>query len=211
MTRSWAERHAPQEKRAEIPHRVPADDLVVIATSAGGVSALPRVLSPLPAEFPAAVAVVQHRSAALPLLLPELLARRTPLTVKIAQEGELLHGGTIYIAPPDLHMVLHADRTVHLVDGHKIRHVRSSANPLFESAAAVFRGHLIAIVLTGTGRDATDGVQAVKASGGIVIVQEPTGAEHASMPQSAIDSGSVDSVLPLEEIGPTLVRLLGRP
>ena len=97
-------------------------------------------------------------------------------------------------------------------DGRRIRFLRSSANPLFESAAKVFEGHVIAVVLTGYGRDGTDGVQGVKIHGGTVIAQDLATSEQWSMPQSAIQSGAVDYVLPLSAIGPALNDLVhGRP
>src|SRR5262245_25275349 len=84
----------------------------------------------------------------------------------------------------------------------RVRGVFSSANPLFASAAAAFRNRMVAVVLTGSGMDATDGVQAVKAYGGIVIAQDQSTAEPFSMPQSAIKSGAVDYVLPIGTIAP---------
>jgi two-component system chemotaxis response regulator CheB len=98
-----------------------------------------------------------------------------------------------------------ADLRVALADGRKIRGVLSSANPLFESAARALPSRVIAVVLTGYDRDGTDGVQAVKRSGGIVIAQDEATSESFGMPRSAIETGCVDRVLPLQEIGPALV------
>jgi two-component system chemotaxis response regulator CheB len=86
--------------------------------------------------------------------------------------------------------------------------LRSSANPLLESAAAVFGGRLVAVVLSGTGSDATDGVQTVKAHGGIVIAQDKASSEHWDMPEAAVKSGVVDYVLPIVNIAPTLNALV---
>ena len=97
-----------------------------------------------------------------------------------------------------------ADRRFHYHDGRRIRFVRPSANPLFESAARVFDGHTIAVVLSGGGSDATDGVQDVKAKVGTVIAQDECTSEHWHMPRSAIESGAVDHVPPVEAIGPML-------
>lgn len=184
-------------------------ELVVIAASAGGIDALGRLLAALPADFPVPIAIVQHRTARAPELLPRILARRTALTVKLAEEGELAAPGIVYVAPADQHLVVAGDRTLHLTDGRRIKFLRSSANPLMESAAEALDGHVVAVVLTGSGSDSTDGVQAVKVSGGLVIAQDPATAQHAGMPQAAIASGSVDWVLPLDEIAPALVRLVG--
>jgi two-component system chemotaxis response regulator CheB len=86
--------------------------------------------------------------------------------------------------------------------------VYSSANPLLESASAVLDGRVIAVVLSGTGSDATDGVQSVKAGGGRVIVQDKASAQYWDMPRAAVQSGAVDRVLPLEEIAPALIAIV---
>lgn len=186
-------------------------ELVVMAASAGGVTALRSLLAELPADFPLPIAVVQHRTAVRPNMLAHVLGRRTSLIVKNAEEGEAMRAGTIYLAPPDAHMTVRADRTVALHDGHKIRHVLSSANPLFESAAEALKGRVIAVVLTGYDRDATDGVQAVKKSGGIVLAQSEASSLVYSMPQSAIATGSVDHILALHDIPLKLMRLAREP
>jgi two-component system chemotaxis response regulator CheB len=189
--------------------RVPADAVVLLAASAGGVPALLEIVAGLPAGFPAAVIVVCHRTARTPSLLRELLARRTVLTVREVSQGDTIEAGTIYVAPPDLHVLVQPDRTLALTDGRLIRYVRSSANPLFESAGRVFRDRVVAVVLTGWGMDATDGVQAVASHGGIVIAQDPASAQVPGMPTSAIQTGCVQLVVPLPAIATTVVGLVG--
>lgn len=183
-------------------------DLVAIAASAGGVEAIGTLLSGLPPDFPLPIAIVQHRTGNPPNLLATVLARRTTLSVKTAEQGEVMHPGTVYLAPPDLHLTVRPDRSAALVAGAPIRHVRSSANPLFESAARALGGRVIAVVLTGGDRDATDGVQSVKQGGGVVLAQDERTSQVFSMPRSAIQTGCVDLVLPLEDIAPTLIRLV---
>jgi two-component system chemotaxis response regulator CheB len=180
----------------------------VLAASAGGVTAVRHLLSTLPADLPVPIVLVQHRSAKLPFLLADVLARRTALTVKNVVEGERLQAGTVYVAPPDQHLRITMDHTVALSDGHRVRHVLSSANPLFSSVADVFHNRVIAVVLTGWGADATDGVQAVSQAGGVVIAQDQASAEQFAMPRSAIQTGCVDYILSLDEIGPVLLQLL---
>jgi two-component system chemotaxis response regulator CheB len=179
---------------------------VVIGASAGGLEALTRVLSALPAGFPAAIVIVQHRTPDKPSLLEPILARRTRLIVTTAHEGEVLAPGVVYVAAPDLHVTVGAEGRLAYHDGTRIRGVRSSANPLFESAAEVFGSRLIAVVLSGSGMDATNGVQHVKARGGTVIVQDRATAGHFGMPGSAILTGAVDQVLPIDAIAPALVE-----
>lgn len=185
-------------------------DLIAMAASAGGLPALLRILAALPATLDVPIVIVLHRTASSPQILPTILRRRSALPVKLAEQGELLEANHVYVAPADSHLVVLPDRTLHLRDGRRIKHVLSSANPLFESAATVLKSRVIAVVLTGSGTDATDGVQAVKGEGGIVIVQNPAEAAHPGMPTSAIQSGAVDYIVPLDEIAPLLLRLTGQ-
>ncbi len=182
-------------------------EAVVMAASAGGVAALGTLLAALPPDFPLPIAIVQHRSARHPHMLAKVLGRHSTLPVKMAEEGEVMRKGMVYLAPFDLHMTISAERVLTLADGHKIRHVRSSANPLFESAAEALHGRVIAVVLTGYDSDGTDGVQAVKRAGGAVIAQDEASSHAFAMPHSAIATGSVDCVLPLHDIARELVRL----
>ena len=182
--------------------------VVVIAGSAGGVAALVDLVAQLPADFPAAIVIIQHRSRTKTSLLDQILSRRTSLTVRAATAGEPLVPGVVYIARPDLHLTVNPESRFEYVNGTRVRGVLSSANPLLESAAPIFNDRLIAVVLTGSGLDATDGVQTVKACGGIVIAQDEATSLHFGMPGSAIKTGAVDRVLPLQSIVPALVELV---
>lgn len=193
--------------RIETSPRQRRYEAVVIAASKGGVRALQKLLSGLPPDFSLPVAVVQHRTTQQPNELARVLGRRAAVPVKLAEEGEIMQPGTVYLAPPDLHMTVRPDRSLAFVDGRRIHHLRSSANPLFESAAESLHGRVIAVVLTGYDHDGTDGVQTVKHRGGIVIAQDQATSERFDMPRSAIQTGSVDHILPLEKIAGELVRL----
>jgi two-component system chemotaxis response regulator CheB len=192
--------------RAERPFARPW--MIAIAGSAGGVTALVDLLAQLPADLPAAVVIVQHRSATKQSLLEGILSRHASLPVQMAAAGTPLLPGRVYIARPDLHLRVDAERRFSYVDGTRVRGVLSSANPLLESAAPVFRDRLIAVVLTGSGLDATDGVQSVKAYGGTVIAQDQATSLFFGMPGSAIRTGAVDHVLPLAAIAPALVEMV---
>ena len=184
---------------------------MVIAASAGGIQALQRLLSALPSDFPIPIAVVQHRTGNAPNLLARVLGRHTALKVKTAEDGETISPGTVYLAPPREHLIVRRDASLALVNGRKIRHVSSSANPLFASAAQVFGDGVIAVVLTGGDSDATDGVQTVNHLGGIVIAQDQATSAVFGMPHSAIQSGAVHAILPLSAIAPELLRLVKVP
>lgn len=183
--------------------------LVAIAASAGGVHAVRALLSALPANLPVPVVLALDSSAVEPELLSLILARVSSLPVRLVQPGLAVRPGTVYVAPRDTHLVLGPERRFEFMHGGRIRQVLPSANPLFASAAEVL-GPVVAVVLTGMGQEGTDGVQAVKAAGGAVIAQDPATARCLPLPRSAIASGAVDYVLPLDRIGPALVELLDR-
>jgi two-component system chemotaxis response regulator CheB len=188
--------------------RPSAFDIIAIAASAGGLSALSQLLAALPGDFPAAIVVVQHLDPRHRSLMAEILSRRTNLKVKEAQEGERLDAGTVYIAPPNRHLLVNADRTLSLTQTELVHFVRPSADLLFESVAASFKERAIAIVLSGTGSDGSMGVQAIKKMGGTVIAQDEKSSEYFGMPQAAVQTGSADFVLPLGEIAPALITLI---
>jgi hypothetical protein len=115
--------------------------------------------------------------------------RRAPLPVALATSGDGISLGVVYLARPDQHLTVRPDRHFAYTDGTRIKFLRSSANPLFETAARAFDGRLIAVVLTGGGSDATDGVQTVKANGGVVIAQDKATSEQWGMPEAAVRTG----------------------
>jgi two-component system, chemotaxis family, protein-glutamate methylesterase/glutaminase len=178
--------------------------VIVIAASAGGFQGLLTILSTLPGEMPAAILVVLHRPPRAENGLVQIFSRYTRMPVQMAVDGQPVEANVVYIARSDQHLRLTLGGRFMYVDGARIRHLRSSANPLLESAAAAFGDRVIAVVLSGTGQDGTDGVRKVKAHGGIVIAQDCASSEHWDMPEAAVKSGAVDYVLPLVDIGSAL-------
>jgi len=154
--------------------------------------------------------VVQHLDPRHRSLMAEILGRVTALTIKQAEEGDRLAPRTVYIAPPDRHLLVNPDRTLSLSQSELVHFVRPSADLLFESVAASHRERAIAVILTGTGSDGTMGVQAIKKMGGTVIAQDEGTSEFFGMPGAAIRTGVVDFVLPLKDIGPALTKLIVR-
>ena len=185
-------------------------DVVAMASSAGGLTALSGVVSALPPGFGAGVVIVQHLDPRHRSLMADILGRRTSLPVKQAEAGDLLEEGRIYTAPPNKHLLVNADRSLSLTETELVHFVRPSADLLFESVAASFRERAIAVVLTGTGSDGAMGVRAIKKMGGTVMAQDES-AEFFGMPQAAIETGVVDFVLPLPEIISALLTLVPAP
>ncbi len=182
--------------------------LIAICASGGGVNALTQVLSALPLDFPAAIAIVQHIAPNYPSLLADILSRRTQLQVKFAEAKDVLRPGTVYIAPPDQHLLVNSDNSLCLSRSELVHYIRPSADLLFESVAASFKQRAIATVLTGMGSDGAMGVRAIKQMGGKVIAQDRTTAEFFAMPEAAINTGDVDLVVPLNEIALKLIDLV---
>jgi two-component system chemotaxis response regulator CheB len=180
--------------------------LVVIAASAGSLPAIMDVLEPLPSDFAAAIALVQHRGPEQPERLIELLARRTRLRVQHAQDGAALEPGTVYVCPPGVHMT--TEHCVRLFDGPRLRFVRPNADLMFESVGNAYGERAIGVVLSGAGSDAALGSVAIANAGGVVIAQDLRSCEHASMPKAVLEIGSVDRLLTPVEIAAELLRLV---
>lgn len=183
-----------------------AYDVIAMAASAGGIAAFGEVLAALPAGFPASIVVVQHLDPRHRSLMADILRRRTSLEVVQASEGDRISPGTVFIAPPDRHLLLNPDGRLSLTQTELVHFVRPSADLLFESVAASYKDRAIAVVLTGTGSDGSMGVRAIKKMGGTVIVQDQKSAEFSGMPSAS--TGDADFVLPLDEIAPALVTLV---
>ena len=186
-----------------------ATAVAAFAASLGGLDALRTILGNLPTGFPAAILVVRHTTPDHQSRLAELLGIRTLIRVKEAVEGDVLLAATAYVAPPDHHMVVNADGTLSLSRSPRVHFVRPSADPTLQSLALAFKERAVAVVLTGGGSDGSQGAKAVKGMGGTVIVQDKASSVDFSMPKAAINTGCVDFILPLVEIAPALVRLVG--
>ena len=181
--------------------------LVAVASSAGGIHGVSVLLDGLGADLGVPVLLVQHLDPRHRTLIAEVLGRRTALRVKLAELEERVLPGTVYVAPPDRHLLIDSRGFLSLSSTAAVHFVRPSADVLFASVAASYGSRAIAVVLTGTGSDGADGAVAVRHSGGTVIVQDPRTAQFAGMPDAAVAAGAADFVLPLEGI-PAMLREL---
>ncbi len=180
---------------------------VVMGISMGGVGALKRVLGALPPDYPLPILVAQHISPISQDGLPVLLNTLCQIHVKEADEGELPGPGTVYIAPPNYHLLVEPQGWLGLSTDPPVCFARPSVDVLFESAAAVYRAGLIGIVMTGAGSDGSQGLKRIKESGGLTIVQEPGDAEAASMPRHALQAVRPDYLVTLATLPQLLMRL----
>lgn len=186
----------------------PRFDAVALVASLGGIEAVQEVLSALSADFPAPVVVVQHGrpSADDPGRLGRVLRRRSALTVRVAADGLGLQPG-VTVVPTGRTATLDAEGRFTLGDGPPVQ----GGDVLLRSLAGTLGAGVIGVVLTGMLHDGAHGVRAVKRAGGRVLVQDPGTARAAGMPSSAIATGCVDFVLPLDRIGPALIALVMAP
>jgi two-component system chemotaxis response regulator CheB len=180
--------------------------IVVIGASQGGLHALEQVLGRLPADFPAPLLIVQHRAEEAPSLLVGLLRSHARMEVCEAEDKSALRPGCVLVAPAGYHALVEPGH-VELSKEAEVRFSRPSIDLALESAAGAYGRDTVGVVLTGANDDGSRGLAAIRRAGGVAIVQDPTGAESRSMPDAAIAAAAPQWVLPLEEIGPRLVRL----
>ncbi len=185
-------------------------DIVVIGTSAGGVTALIELVKTLPADFPAPIFVVQHVPPDSQSILPQLLSAVSTLPAKHPLDGEPVQAGVIYVARPDHHLLVEGDRVL-VKRGPKENRFRPSIDALFRSAAYAYGPRVIGVVLTGYLDDGTSGLWSVQRMGGLAVVQDPRDALAPAMPANALEFVAADYIVPLAELGALLVRLTTEP
>jgi two-component system, chemotaxis family, protein-glutamate methylesterase/glutaminase len=184
--------------------------IVAIGISTGGPNALQYLFSQLPNDFPGCLLVVQHMPEGFTDMFARRLDESSPIEVKEAQSGDLLLAGRALICPGNRHMKVrrmeHADVAI-LVDQPELNGPKPSADILFKSVAAEFRGRSVAVLMTGMGDDGAAGLGAVRAAGGITIAQSPDTCIVESMPRSGIDRGFAMNIVPLQSLASTLQSL----
>jgi two-component system chemotaxis response regulator CheB len=181
-------------------------DLVVIGASWGGLHAIGTVLGGLPAGFPAAIVIVQHRGHG-DGMLAELLDRVCPLAVREAEDKDPLEPGAVLVAPPDYHLLVEDDSVSLNVD-EPVAFSRPSIDVLLSSAAASHGERTVGVVLTGANGDGASGLRDIRNRGGVAIVQDPAEAERPEMPRAALAACPGAQVRPLAAIAPELAHLV---
>jgi two-component system chemotaxis response regulator CheB len=181
-------------------------DIIVIGGSAGGIEAASTILADISPDVNAAIFVVIHTGEAAPGLMADIFAKRSVLPVQYASDREPIELGSVYVAPPDRHLLVKRGE-MRVIRGPKENNFRPALDPLFRTAATTYDGRVIGVVLSGSMDDGTHGLLQIKRAGGVAVVQSPEDALHPDMPQSAIDRMEVDHVLAVSEIAPLLSRL----
>jgi two-component system chemotaxis response regulator CheB len=183
-----------------------AVEVVAIGASWGGLHALERVLEPLPADFPAAVVIAQHRRVGTDGALAELLDSHCELTVCEAEDKQALGPGVVLVAPPDYHLLVERGAVALSVDEH-VNFSRPSIDVLLASAADNYGDGAVGVVLTGANADGAAGLARIAARGGTAIVQDPDAAARREMPAAALAATPGARIVALDEIGLLLVDL----
>ncbi len=201
--------NAPPFQLAAAPRFPTAVKIVLIGVSTGGPNALAKLLPALPANFPVPVLVVQHMPPIFTKLVADRINTQSQLTVKEAAEGDLITPGTVLLAPGDFHMTVDAHASpprIRLTQDPPENFCRPAVDELFRSAIPVYGPGILAVVLTGMGSDGSSACEAVKQSGGRILVQDEATSVVWGMPGSVAEKGLAEAVLPLEQIAPEILK-----
>lgn len=176
--------------------------LVALGGSWGGITAMQAILRDLDLPGDAAMVAVLHRQP-IRSALADVLVRGSAYPVEEAEDKTPLRPGTVYIAPPDYHLLVEP-AWLSLSTEEPVKYSRPSIDVMLESAAEAFAQRLVAVIVTGASDDGTAGARAVHRRGGTVIVQDPKSAEQAVMPRSVVEAGVADRIAPLHELAATI-------
>jgi two-component system chemotaxis response regulator CheB len=189
---------------------MPDPALIVIGASLGGIEALITLVRGLRADFPAALAIVQHVPAGDQSHLPEILAKAGHLPVSRARDGEPIRGGHVYVAPNDWHLLIAPGR-LKLSRSARENRFRPAIDPLFRSAARTYGARVIGVLLSGGLDDGVAGLLAIRSAGGVAIVQDPADALLSILPRNAINISGADYVVPVAQMTELLDQLVRAP
>lgn len=181
--------------------------VVIIGISTGGPVALSKVIPLLPATLRVAIVIVQHMPEAFTAILAERLSSESQVEVREACEGDRPKAGTVLIAPGGKHLKIDASGILRLTDGPLVHGCRPAADVTMKSAAAAYGRRAIGVVMTGMGKDGTEGLAAIRAASGKTFAQDRDSCVIFGMPKSAIDSGVVDEVVALGDLAAKLAQL----
>lgn len=197
---------AEPEKRSPAP-RKRQYKLVAIGTSTGGPVALQKILTRLPADFPAPILLIQHMPGAFTSAFAERLNKLCQITVKEAEEGDTLRPGVALLAPGGKQMMIDARGTVRILPGDERLNYKPSVDVTFGSVARAFQDKVLAIILTGMGADGREGARMLKQAGSSVWAQDEASCVIYGMPMAVVKANLADGVYSLDEITRYLVEL----
>jgi chemotaxis response regulator CheB len=181
---------------------------VAVGSSAGGPTALTTLLAALPADFPAAIVIVQHVDRQFTEGLTAWFATHTKLQVRVAQEGDSPQPGIVYLAGRDRHLVLSSPTQLGYVSQPADTSYCPSVDVFFKSLARNWRGRAIGVLLTGMGRDGAEGLKALREAGHYTIAQDKRTSAVYGMPKAAAELDAAREILALDKIAPRLTNIL---
>lgn len=182
--------------------------MVVIGGSAGALEIVLSITAQLPLQSQCTFVIVLHRKMGMESLLTNLVTVKTNLPVVEIEDKENIMPGTIYLAPPDYHLLFERDETFSLDSSEKIHFSRPSIDVTFESAAEMYGAAAIGVLLSGANADGAEGLRKIQLSGGYTIVQNPQTADVSFMPQQALLKTKVDVVVDGDKIGALIDKML---
>lgn len=183
--------------------------MIVIGGSAGSLQVILRLMPELRVPVPVTMVIVLHRKPSSDETLIDLLTSRTANPVREVEEKDPILPGYIYIVPADYHLLIESDQTFSLDVSEKVNYSRPSIDITFESAAEVYGPALLGILLSGANADGQEGMKAIKAAGGVCVVQDPDTAEVSYMPLQALSHVEIDKVMHAEELAAFINSLIG--
>jgi len=204
--------HNPVGARVAVPasREFKNDQLVAIGASAGGPAALAKVLSSLPADFPAAVAIVQHVDTQFAPGLADWLDGQSSLRVRLAEDGDHPETGIVLLAGRPLHLILTGSRRWGYSRTPSDCGHRPSVDVFFESVTKHWQGTSVGVLLTGMGRDGAAGLQMLRKRGHLTIAQDQATSAVYGMPKAAAELNAAAEILALDKIGPRLTNIVAR-
>ncbi len=174
--------------------------IIVMGASAGGMEVFSQIFSNLKSDFQIPVFVVQHVHSSQTEYYVQRFNKLTSLTVREAEDKEIIRHRHVYFAPPNYHMLLNDKNTISLSIDARIRFSRPSIDVFFQSAAEIYQEETVGVLFTGANEDGAEGMCDIHRHHGLTIVQDPKTAKHPVMPQSALNLCHMDYVLSIEDI-----------
>lgn len=195
------------KKEMEIGKEPKDIEAVVIGASTGGPKALVYLISKLPQKINIPIFIVQHMPKDFTTSFAARLDKESRIKVVEAEDGVMVEKGTVYLAPGDYHMTIENNR-IKLDSRDKLHGVRPAVDYLFSTAASIYKDKLLGIILTGMGRDGSQGMESIKKMGGYNIAQDKETSVVYGMPGNAIARGVVDEIMSLEDISINLNKII---
>ena len=182
-------------------------NIVVIGVSTGGPFTLKELFSELP-PLNAAFIIVLHITALMDYRIAQGLNAVASMPVALAEDGEFLRAGKVYMAPGGFHLKLDGNHRIVLCEGARVNYVQPSVDITMESLTRPLTGKVIGVVLTGMGKDGAEGIRHIRTIGGVTMAQDQKSSTIYGMPKAAAQTGAVDFVLPPKKIAAKLMELL---